>query len=294
MRALDVADFLGVPLHGSDCQVVGARALYDREENTLVFSVDDLTDELMDLRHVCFITSTLPKNMGFNAFIIVDNPKLAFAKVAGNFFAKSRDRTIGESVIHPMAKVGKSIPIGNGCTIGSSVVIGKGTVVRNNVVIADGVAIGENCLIMSNSVIGEDGFNFAHDDDGIPIRVPHFGSVDIGDHVEIGNGCTVDRGVFNNTIVHSHVKIDNLVHVAHNCVIGEGTQIAACAEISGSCIIGERCWLGAGCSIRQKIQVGDDCQIGIGAVVVDDVPKGITVVGNPAKALKTSKKERAK
>jgi len=293
MRALDIAKFLDAPLHGGDCQVIGARALDEREENTLVFSVGKLTDELMDIKQVCFITSQLPKNTGFNAFIVVNNPKLAFAKAVAEFIVKKKEQTIGVSVIHPTAKVGKSIPIGNGCTIGSNVVIGKGTVVRNNVTIADGVVIGENCLIMSNAVIGEDGFNFAHEEDGTPVRMPHLGSVTIGDFVEVGNGCTIDKGILKNTIIHSHVKMDNLVHIAHNCIIGIGTQLVACAEVSGSCIIGERCWIGAGCSIRQKIQIGDDCQIGIGAVVVKDVLKG-TVAGNPAKPLKTKRNERGK
>jgi len=293
MKALLIAKFLDVDIRGEDCTVNGVRALDDRAEHTLVFAMGKLTDELLDVKHVCFIVSKAPSNTGFNAFIEVDNPKLAFAKVVNKFFLNDREH-VGKSVIHPTARVGKSIVMGDGCVVGSSVVIGKGTVLRNNVVIGDGVVIGEHCLVMSNAVIGEDGFNFAHEEDGTPVRIPHFGSVELGDHVEVGNGSMIDRGMFKNTMVNSYVKIDNLVHIAHNCVIGRGTQMAACAEVSGSCIIGERCWIGAGCSVKQKIQIGDDCQVGVGAVVISDVQNGGTVVGNPARVLKTDRKERAK
>lgn len=281
MKALLIAKFLGADLHGEDCTVTEVKALDNRGEHSLVFAVGKLTDVLMDVRHVLFITSQLPSNTGFNAFIIVDNPKLAFAKVVGKFFAKSAEH-VGKSVIHPTARVGKSIVMGEGCVIGSNAVIGKGTVLRNNVVVGDGVVIGEYCLLMSNCVVGEDGFSFAHEEDGTPVRMPHLGSVMLDDYVEVGNGSIIDRGVLNNTIVHSHVKIDNLVHIAHNCDIGEGTQLAACAEVSGSCNIGKRCWIGAGCSIGQNVVLGDDCLVEVGAVVVKDVPNGVMVMGNPA------------
>lgn len=189
-------------------------------------------------------------------------------------------------MIHPTAKIGKSVIIGNGCTIDKNVVIGDNTEIRNNVVITDGVKIGRHCLIRSNSVIGEEGFGFEYEENGTPIRIPHLGSVEIGDFVEIGNFTAIARGTINNTVIHSHVKIDNLVHIAHNCIIGEKSLIIACAEVSGGTIVGEKCWLGVGCSTMQKIKLGDNCLIGIGAVVIEDVPPGAVMAGNPAKILR--------
>jgi UDP-3-O-[3-hydroxymyristoyl] glucosamine N-acyltransferase len=153
-------------------------------------------------------------------------------------------------------------------------------------VIADDVKIGRHCLIRSNSVIGEEGFGFEYEEDGTPIRIPHLGSVEIGDFVEIGNFTAIARGTLKNTIIHSHVKIDNLVHIAHNCIIGEKSMVIACAEVSGSSIVGKKCWLGAGCSTMQKIKIGDNCLIGIGAVVLKDVLPGAVMAGNPAKLIR--------
>ena len=220
-------------------------------------------------------------------FILVDNPRLAFAKVLAEFFVERKKPGIGQyTVIDPTAKIGKDVVIGNNCTIGRNVVIGDYTEIRNNVFITDGVKIGKSCLIRSNAVIGEEGFGFENEKDGTPIRIPHLGSVEIDDFVEIGNFTAIARGTLKNTIIHSHVKIDNLVHIAHNCIIGENAMIIACAEVSGSAEVGKNSWLGVGCSTMQKIKVGDNCTIGIGSVVLKDVPSGAVMAGNPAKILK--------
>jgi UDP-3-O-[3-hydroxymyristoyl] glucosamine N-acyltransferase len=135
-------------------------------------------------------------------------------------------------------------------------------------------------------VIGEKGFGFPFAEDGTPVELPHLASVRIADYVEIGALNTVVGGALSDTIIHSHVKTDDHVHIAHNCEIGARTVITACSEISGSVKIGERCWLSPNCSIMNKINIGDDCFIGLGAVVLKDVPSGAVMVGNPAKILR--------
>ena len=109
---------------------------------------------------------------------------------------------------------------------------------------------------------------------------------------QTGNFTAIARGTLKNTIIRSHVKIDNLVHIAHNCIIGEKSMIIACAEISGSSIIGEKCWLGVGCSTMQKIKLGDNCLIGIGAVVLKDVLPGAVMAGNPARFIRMQESQR--
>jgi len=288
LRASDVAKFLKTELCGKDLPIKTVASLENGCANALTFSKSKLSaDFLKKLRHSCVITNTLPNKTGSNVFIIVDNPKLAFAKVLSEFFVEKRKPGIGKySVIHPTAKIGKGVFIGNGCTIGRNVMIGDYSEIRNNVVIADGVTIGKHCLIRSNAVIGEEGFGFANEKDGVPIRVPHLGSVEIGDYVEIGNFTAIARGTIKNTIIHSHVKIDNLVHIAHNCIIGKNTLIIACAEVSGSCDVGKNSWVGVGCSTMQKIKIGDNCLIGIGSVVLKDVPSDAVMAGNPARLLR--------
>jgi UDP-3-O-[3-hydroxymyristoyl] glucosamine N-acyltransferase len=103
--------------------------------------------------------------------------------------------------------------------------------------------------------------------------------VRIGDFVEIGAKCTVARGTITDTIVGDHVKTDDHVHIAHNCVIGARSILTACAELSGRVTVGERCWLGPNCSIMDGVRIGDGATVGLGAVVVEDVPAGRKVMG---------------
>ena len=135
-------------------------------------------------------------------------------------------------------------------------------------------------------LIGEEGFGFEFEEDGTPIRIPHLGGVEIGDYVEVGNFTAIARGTLKNTVIHSHVKIDNLVHIAHNCIIGSKTMVIACAEVSGSSVVGEGCWLGVGCSTMQKIRIGHNSLVGVGSVVLKDVEAGSVVAGNPAKVVR--------
>jgi len=288
VTASDIAMFLEAEIYGDNVQIKTVKSINDVSENALVFSKEKVESELLNnIGRACFIVSDLPDVIGNNTFIIVENPRLAFAKTLSKFFVEKNTPGIGKySVIHSTAKIADSVIIGNGCSIGQNVEIGDHTEIRNNVVITDGVKIGRHCLIKSNSVVGEEGFGFECEEDGVPIRIPHLGSVEIGDFVEIGNFTTIARGTLKNTVIHSHVKIDNLVHIAHNCIIGEKSMIIACAEVSGSSIVGEKCWLGVGCSTMQKIRLGDNCLIGIGAVVLKDVPSGATMAGNPAKIIR--------
>ncbi len=147
------------------------------------------------------------------------------------------------------------------------------------------IIIGKNCHIEPTAVIGEDGYSYVRDEKGVNQHITCIGGVKIGDNVDIGAGATITRGILSDTCIGSNVKIDNLVHVAHNCVIGEGTQLAAGVILGGGVIIGKNCLIGLNASIRQRIKIGDNAMVGMGAIVVKDVPSGITVVGNPARPL---------
>ena len=235
VMATDIAKFLDTKVYGDDIQIKTVKQLDDAVENSLVFSTRKLKNTfLKNVEQTCFIISELPNLIENNVFIVVDNPRLAFAKILLEFFSEKKTPGIGKySVIHRTAKIANSVIIGNCCSIGQNVEIADNTEIRNNVVIADGVKIGQNCLIRSNSVIGEEGFGFENEEDGTPIRIPHLGSVEIGDFVEIGNFTAIARGTLKNTIIHSHVKIDNLVHISHNCVIGKNSMIYALSSIRG-------------------------------------------------------------
>ena len=288
LTATDIASFLAVPLTGIDCEVNTVASLDNVCTNSLTFSKSRFTDAMVaSMRSVCIITKEPPDNSGENAFILVDNPRLAFAKVLAEFFVERKKSGVGQyTVIDPTVKIGKDVVIGNNCTIGCNVVIGDYTEIHNNVVLVDGVHVGKHCRIKSNTVIGEKGFGFPLEKDGTPVELPHLASVRIADYVEIGALNTVVGGALNSTLIHSYVKTDDHVHIAHNCKIGAKTLITACAEISGSVVIGENCWLGPNCSIMNKIKIGDNCYIGLGSVVLKDVPSGAVMAGNPAKLIR--------
>lgn len=182
--------------------------------------------------------------------------------------------------IHPSARIGSNAILANGVTIGADTVIG------HNVVIGREVVIGDRCNIKSGAVIGEEGFGFERDEHGAAVRLPHIGTVVIGNDVEVGSLTTICRGTLDNTIICNGVKIDDHVHIAHNILVDEHAFIIACAEISGGVRIGKRAWISPGASVLNQLSVGDDAVVGLGAVVVKSVESGVTVVGNPARPLK--------
>jgi UDP-3-O-[3-hydroxymyristoyl] glucosamine N-acyltransferase len=219
--------------------------------------------------------------------IRVANPRLAFARVLRTYFEPRPLAGIHRSaVVDSSASIADDVSIGPGCVIGPLVRIGRGTVLRNNVTVGRSVVIGEFCLIKSNSVIGEEGFGIVGDEAGNNIRLPHVGSVVIGDHVEIGALNTVCSGTVEPTVVSSYVKTDDHVHIAHNCSIGANTIVTACAEISGSVTIGERVWVGPNACIMNGIAIGERTFLGLGTVVTKSLPAGVVAVGSPARIIR--------
>jgi len=145
----------------------------------------------------------------------------------------------------------------------------------------DNVIIGEYCSI------GRDGYQYILDDiTGKLIKFPHYGNVILEDDVEIGNNVCIARGALSNTILRKGVKVDNLVHIAHNVDVGENTQIIAQSIIAGSVKIGKNCWISPASSIKNQVTIGDNVLIGMGAVVLKNVESNSVMVGNPAKLLK--------
>ena len=211
-------------------------------------------------------------------YILVENPYLAFSKIATLFneFGENDKHTIHESVIfgknskpnvnndiqaHSIigdnCLLGKNIQIGSNTSIGDNVIIGDNTIIHSNVSIENNVIIGIDCVLFSGSRIGTDGFGYAPDEDGSWSKIPQTGTVIIEDNVHIGANTTIDCGAIDNTIIKTGVKIDNLVHIAHNCEIGENTIIAAMAGFAGSTKIGKGCMIGGGARIAPNITIAD-------------------------------------
>ena len=198
--------------------------------------------------------------------IVVDNPRRVMIKVMAHF-------------------IGEELPyISESAVIGDDVAIGDGARIESNVTIHNEVIIGDNCIIGAGSTVGADGFAYEMDG-GEVLRFPHVGRVLIGDNVEIANNCCIDRGSLSDTILEDHVKVDNLVHIGHNCHIKEYAALSAGVILGGSTVIGKRAWLGLNCTTKDNITIGEDAIIGIGCVVLHDVKDGAVMVGNPAREI---------
>lgn len=234
--------------------------------------------------------------------IVVDDPRLAFAKIIACFAPKIK----AEQGIHPGCyvgsglKLGEGVSIGYGCYIGDNVEIGDGAVVAPQCYVGDGVKIGagsrllprvtvqwgseigRNVIIQSGSVIGADGFGYVTAG-GVHHKIPHIGNVVIEDDVEIGANVTVDRGKTGATVIGQGTKVDNLVMIAHNVKIGRNCLIVAQAGIAGSVEMGNYVVVAGQAGARDHAKIGDGAIIAARAGVISDVSAGACVSGFPAR-----------
>ncbi|MBX3204154.1 MAG: hypothetical protein KF764_03745 [Labilithrix sp.] len=275
VRASDLARALGRTFEGDDVDLQAVAPLSAPREGALLFMSRKAA--LTFPPKVVVLAAERPSAV---AWIPTERPRLDFVKALlwlddrGGF-----ERFELAPVIHP------SVTIGGGTTLGRGVVVGERTVIGHGVRIADGVRIGSHCHIKSGAVIGEDGFGFERDTDGTPLRMLHLGGVILGDRVEVGSLSTVCQGTLAPTILEDDVKVDDHVHIAHNCWIKKKTLVTACAELSGGVTVGEQSLVAPGSSVLENVHLGDRVLVGLGAVVLGNVPAGTVVVGNPARAL---------
>lgn len=206
---------------------------------------------------------------------------------------------LGEGVtIEPYVVIGENVRIGDNCHIGSHCVIGDdcdlaaGVRLYPQVTLYSLVRIGENSIIHSGARIGPDGFGYTFVD-GQHQKIPQVGGVIIGRNVEIGANTCIDRGSVGPTEIGDGVKIDNLVHIAHNVRVGDLSVIVAQVGISGSTTIGKGVTLAGQAGLQGHIKVGDGAVIGGQAGVFSDVPAGATYSGYPARPHKESMRAQA-
>lgn len=237
-------------------------------------------------------------------YIKVDNPYKKFIAILNKIYEENLTVVFG---IHPSAKIDSTAKIndksyiGPNCIIGRNVKISENVVLHSNVCLYDEVTIGEgtyvhsgvtlcydtkigrNCIIQPGAVIGADGFGFIENPDGSYTKIPQLGNVVIGDNVEIGANSTIDRAIVGSTIIGDGVKIDNLVHIAHNAEIGENTAMAAQVGISGSTKIGKRNRFGGQVGISGHLHTVDDVSIQAQSGVAKSVLKSGIYFGSPVK-----------
>jgi UDP-3-O-[3-hydroxymyristoyl] glucosamine N-acyltransferase len=203
------------------------------------------------------------------------------AKIGQNV-SIDKSATIGPFVvIDDEVKIGLNSVIGSGCKIGQNCIIGDNCRLDSNVVVYHNCRLGNNVIIQANSTIGSVGFGYSFID-GKHKLVPHNGGVIIENFVEIGANCCVDRAKFGNTIIGAGTKIDNLVQIAHNVVIGKCCLIAGQTGISGSSKLGNGVVLGGQVGVTDNIEIGDGVMVGGKSGILNNVAAGQQLLGMPA------------
>ena len=258
---------------------------------------------------------------GTRPLLVSDHPKLAFSRAArflheGTPLESTQQGTVhSTAVIHssvvlgpsvlieervvvgPRAQIGKNTRIGAGCAIGAGVKIGNDCEIYPNVTMYPGTTLSDRVIIHAGAVLGSDGFGYVRDrKTGHYEKFPQVGRLVIEDDVEIGANATIDRGALDETHIHRGAKIDNLVHIGHNCQIGENVVIAAQTGLSGSIVIENDVILGGQVGIGEHAHIGEGVMLGgQGGVLPNKVlrGKGVAFWGTPAQPVREYLKQLA-
>jgi UDP-3-O-[3-hydroxymyristoyl] glucosamine N-acyltransferase len=238
--------------------------------------------------------SHLPEN---TVPLISKNPYFSYSKAVSYFY---QPKEIIEK--NKKSRIGKDCQISHTAYIGNDVTIGERTTIMPGAVILDNCEVGSDCYIGANSVIsfarignqteifngcqiGQEGFGFVNSS-GINYKIPQIGAVIIGNQVTVGANTCVDRGTIGDTIIGNNVKIDNLVQIAHNVIIDQGSIITGCVAIAGSTKIGKFVQIGGNSSIAGHLKIGDFVKIAGMSGVMRDIESGGAVGGTPAVKIK--------
>lgn len=179
------------------------------------------------------------------------------------------------AVIGERVTLGNNVQIGAACVIEDDVSIGANSCFLSNVTVCFGVTIGEEVILQPGVVLGGDGFGLVYSE-GSWVKIPHLGSVKIGDRVEIGANTTVDRGALDDTVIEQGVKIDNQIQIGHNVHIGENTAIAASTAVAGSAVIGKNCQISGCVAIVGHLSIADNVTITGRSVVTKSITQSGT------------------
>jgi len=303
----------GVVLGDKNVKISGISKIKDGLTGTISF--------LSNPKYTKYLSATnssavlVPKTISKAAvnLIQVDDSYIAFRQVALLFYPPEN---ITKHFIHPLAnieknstiktpvkidafvyigsdvKIGSYSNIGVHTFIGNNVKIGNNVRIHPNVSILDSCEIGNNVIIHSGTVVGSDGFGYAKKDAQY-LKIPQTGNVVIADDVEIGANCTIDRASIGSTLIEKGCKIDNLIQIAHNVVIGENTAMAAQSGISGSTDVGSNVIIGGQVGIVGHVEIGNNTILGAKAGVTKSVPSESFYFGYPARDHKIMKKREA-
>lgn len=284
-----------------DLKIKRPAPIYDTKAGDICFCGTTAINPLELLSNVNASLIILDKNITIDynalfaldvqAIILSENARLDFIHVMENFFkSKTLTGIHSSSVVSPTALIDPDVYIGPLCSIGDDVEIKAGTYIHSGVHIYERVRVGQNVIINSGTVVGADGFGYERNNLGILEKFPHVGSVVIEDDVEIGSNSCIDRGTLGNTVICQGARIDNLVHISHNVIVGKHTAVIANAMVGGGTQVGDYSWIAPSACLRDRITIGAHSVIGLASVVTKNIPDNVTCIGSPARELKDQKK----
>lgn len=297
-----IASLISARISGNkETEIKGVSAFEMAEDGDITFAARHDFIKKIEESHASAIIVPEGVQAEGKTLLYVDNPLSAFVKVIRIFHPEksykpgispwavvSSNVTIGDgTTIFPLAYIGNNTLIGERVVIFPGVVImenckiGSDTVIFPNVAIYDNCKIGNNVRIHSGTVIGADGFGYFRDSSG-HVKIPQVGIVEIGDDVEIGANCTIDRATLGITQIKSGTKIDNLVHIGHNVRIGERDILVAQVGISGSTEIGNDSILAGQVGVVDHVKIGNNVIVGAQSGVANDIKESGMFMGAPA------------
>lgn len=303
-----IASKLGAEIHGDESMVITAikpLEVAGNHELSFVTVSKSGTEKLLAKAQKTEAGALLTPQF-FNELakvqIVTPNPMGAVVALASLFYRPPEvaQGVHPQAIVDDTAKLGENVSVGAFCVIGKNVQIGKNTIIHPHVVIYEGAAIGESCIVHSGAVVrervevgndcviqngvvvGGDGFGYIPDKELGHRRIPHLGRTVLKDHVDLGANSTVDRATLGETVINRSTKIDNLVMVGHNNIIGERAILCAHVGISGSCNIGNDVILGGQAGVADHITIGDKVRAGAKAGIAGNIPAETDVAGYPA------------
>lgn len=312
LRAIE--EKIGGRLYGDGDQIIhGINALEAARAGELTFAEHARFVPQVHSTHASaiIVSNEFPLIDGKNLLRVAD-PRIAFIKAMVMFQPQQKaaagihpsavispEASLAEgvavaecAVVRENARIGERTVIESGVHIGREVSIGRDCAIGPNAAIMHGTRLGDRVIVHAGTVIGGDGFGYNWSD-GRHVKIPQIGNVVIEDDVEIGCNVCVDRATFGSTIIRRGTKIDNLVQIAHNDLIGEHVIITGQVGLSGSVTVGNRVMFGGQSGVADHITIGDDAQIGAATPVIKDVQARQVVWGFPARPIQRVKRELA-
>lgn len=290
ISVVSISKLLNLQIIGED-RKISFLNLCNREnikENTITYIVSDRFIPFIlnnnNFRAV-FITEDIyfkhTNSLDSISCLLTENPETDFYRLHEYLVSQSKFYKDYNFI----TQIGSNLKIGNNVIIDEKgVIIGDNVTIESNSIIKSGTCIGNDCFISSNVIIGCDGFQLIKNLNGINSLISHAGGVQISKNVFLGNNSVVSKGLFReNTFIGKNTKIDNFVHISHNCIIGNNCVITGGSVLSGSVRLDDGVWLGPNSTVLNKVICGENSIVGIGSVVLNNIESNSKVYGNPAR-----------